>query len=116
KLIGETETRRWASSASATTGKSQNQTTGIQTGTSYSDTRGYSSSLGMSGENLSANFGSSSSYTTGTSESQSRSQGFSTNQSHTEGVNESVHKRYLITPDEIGRMFGDRSRPAMLAL
>ncbi|MCW5721581.1 MAG: type IV secretory system conjugative DNA transfer family protein [Devosia sp.] len=116
KLIGETETRRWASTASITTGHSQTQTTGMQIGLSANMTKGRSSSSGFSGSSFSANSGISSSRTLGISESQTSSQGHTTNQSRTEGVNESVHKRYLITPDEIGRLFGDRSRPAMLVL
>jgi hypothetical protein len=36
--------------------------------------------------------------------------------SQTHGVADTIHKRPLAAPDEIGRLFGDRNKPAALAI
>lgn len=38
------------------------------------------------------------------------------NGSTTEGVSETIQKRALVTPDEVGRLFGDRDNPSALAV
>src|SRR5690606_22253270 len=42
--------------------------------------------------------------------------GTSHSESQTQGASEVLHKRMLITPDEVGRLFGNRQNPAMVAL
>lgn len=99
-LIGDAEVTRVARTLSQTKGTSWNEsaslTVGGSTGQSMSD-KGWSQSNGSSW-----------------SAAGSRGQGGS--QSQTAGFNESVHKRALVTPDEVGRMFGDRDKPTALAL
>ncbi|MBJ7579303.1 TraM recognition domain-containing protein [Devosia sp. MC532] len=114
-LIGETEVRRWTRTISHTDGSTHTESVGQQIGTSRNTTSGHSSNFTY-GEHMSASFGYSSSESYGST--RSRSQGYSdaTNESDTEGVNETIHKRYLITPDEVGRLFGNREIPTMLVL
>lgn len=100
ELIGDAEVTRVARTLSQTKGASWNEnaslTVGGSAGQSTSD-KGWSQSSGSSW-----------------SGAISRGQGGS--ESDTAGLNESVHKRALVTPDEVGRMFGDRDKPASLAL
>lgn len=98
-LIGEAEVIRTVRTLSETVGSSW----GSSQSASFSAS--HSSSIG---QNSSSTFGSSASY------SSSRSSGGSHSISH--GSSDSVHKRPLVTPDEVGRMFGDRDRPTALAL
>lgn len=53
-----------------------------------------------SGWSNSSNRGGSTGYGTSTAET------YGTSKSFTEGTNESIHKRQLVTPDELGKMFG----------
>lgn len=116
KLMGEMELRRWGRSESKTVGTSHSESHGTNENRSGSYTRGSSSSIGGNDQGMSVSFGSSSSSTEGWSRGVSNSVSRGTNESETEGGSETFHKRYLLNPDEIGRIFGDRSQPAMLAL
>ncbi len=112
KLIGEHEVVRTTRTQSTTRGNSASiangQTIGASRNTGTSFTHGMSSGNFSSSSTRSSNYGSSVSHTrTGTSGS---------NSSVTHGTNESVHKRYLINPDEVGRYFGDDSKPRAIAL
>jgi type IV secretory pathway TraG/TraD family ATPase VirD4 len=87
-----------------TEGKSE----GVSHGTSRSLTDGTSQTHGTgSSENEGATYGTSTSETAGTTRGSS--------QSRTAGASETIHKRALVTPDEIGQIFArldDRGRAA----
>ncbi|WIY52054.1 type IV secretory system conjugative DNA transfer family protein [Devosia sp. YIM 151766] len=116
KLMGELEVRRWGKTESDTQGTSHSEGHGTHSGKYGSVTQGSSSSMGMNGEHLSMSFGSSSSVTHGWSNGRSQNVSHGSNESHTEGTTETFHKRNLLNPDEVGRLFGNRENPAMLAI
>jgi type IV secretory pathway TraG/TraD family ATPase VirD4 len=79
---------------------SNGRSDGINQGWSASTTAGVSQSFGFS-----------TSETTGTSDTTTQG----TSRSRTEGMSETVHKRALVSPDEIGKLFGrvtDKDHPA----
>lgn len=104
KLIGDTEVVRRQETMSQTIGASQSRTVGrsatVSSGSSYS-------SGGERGSN-SWNSGRSSTLSSSTTQGQ--------NASETRGYSTSIHKRALVTPDEIGRLYGSRTRPRALVL
>ncbi|MFZ5734735.1 MAG: type IV secretory system conjugative DNA transfer family protein [Pseudomonadota bacterium] len=104
KLIGEHEVVRRLETASETLGQSESRTIGrsssISSGSSYSTGGGNGSFGWNSGRSSTSSF--------------SRTEG--TSASLTRGYSTSVHKRPLLTPDEIGREFGDRGNPKALVL
>lgn len=116
KLVGECEVIRTTHSESHTTGWSNSSSHGSSSNWNDSSGTSYSSTSGMSGGNFS------SSSTTSHSFGRSRGGGYNASEttgrsgSTTRGTSESVHKRFLITPDEVGRYFGDRTKPGMLVL
>lgn len=116
KLIGEIEITRWGESYSRTEGTSKSSGYGRYNGESGSFTSGVSDSWGYSGQGFSSSRTTSSSSTHGWSQGASYNSTTGSNESRTYGKNESFHKRYLLTPDEVGRLFGNREKPAMLAL
>ena len=91
---------------------------GKSDGRSYTDGKSQGSSEGSSegvshGTSRSRTDGTSDSRTTGFSETEGTTRG--TSQSHTAGTSETIQKRALITPDEIGQVFAridDRTRVA----
>jgi len=105
RLIGEHEVLRSSGSSSSTSGSNNSEsrneggseTTGgsVQKTPNREDSRSRSSGVGKS-----------------TSQGQSKG----SSQSRTSGTSESVHKRALITPDEVGRSFGSLSNPLALVL
>lgn len=126
KYLGETEIIRKTKNASETKGTSRSQTVGSSSSTSSSTTSGTSSSTTFGSNSStssdiglfwnsarSTSSGTSMSYTSGSNQSSSNSSSFSTNQSETAGENESqtagmsegIHKRALLTPDEVGFLF-----------
>ncbi|MFH1555905.1 MAG: type IV secretory system conjugative DNA transfer family protein [Pseudomonadota bacterium] len=109
KLVGDIETVRET--------HSQNNTSGQSIGVSKSETTGSSISHTF-GASVSATSGRSSSYSlsTGRSSSESKSESANHSRSSSAGTSESVQKRPLITPDEMGRMFGNPRDPAALVL
>lgn len=108
RLVGETETVREGRSQSATRGVSKGKTTGRSETVSV----GESGSVSYGGGGMS----STSAWSMGYSMGRSSSESISASQSMSAGVFESVQKRALITPDEIGRLFGDPNDPAALVL
>ncbi|MFE3836474.1 type IV secretory system conjugative DNA transfer family protein [Pseudogemmobacter sonorensis] len=116
KMIGDVELRRWAQSHSHSEGRTQSQSHGSQQGYSGNRTMGASSSVSFGGQNGSFTSGNSRSVSEGWSNSQTRSTTQGTSEGHTTGESETFHKRPLLTPDEVGRLFGNRQNPAMLAL
>lgn len=112
-LLGEREVRRQSHSGSDSQSTSTTEGTSSTYTSGRSDTTGYSGVqdsilFGQRGEK-SLSYGSSSSNSHGTSRSTSRSN------SKTDGWSEGVHKRPLLSPDEIGRFLSridDRSNPA----
>lgn len=133
KALGETEVTRTTRNLSETHGSSRSSTQGTSSsrGESSSSTRG--SSFGDSfggtsaypgalwsnarGGNWTSNNGFNRSSTSGsnTSSSENQSQTSGDNQSQTSGMNQGIHKRALLTPDEIGTMFGrvdEKDNPA----
>lgn len=116
KLIGEMELSRWTQSNSHTEGKSSQSGYSKTEGASGSYTRGQSQSWGTSGGQISSSSSTSTSRTAGWSQSVSVSSNSGTSESYTAGRTQALHKRLLLNPDEIGRLFGNRENPAMLAL
>lgn len=108
RLVGETETVREGRSRSNTSGVTKGQTKG------RSDTYsvGESGSVSFGGGRISSSAG----WSMGQSSGRSTSESESASRSTSAGVSESVQKRALITPDEIGRLFGDPNDPAALVL
>jgi type IV secretory pathway TraG/TraD family ATPase VirD4 len=82
--------KRIGDSRSESHGKSKGWTEGQSRGVSHTTSR-------------SRNDGTSESWTTGTSETEGTTSG--TSQAHTAGTSETIQKRALITPDEIGMVF-----------
>ena len=110
-LLGEREVRRQSRSGSDSKSKSNSTTDGRSstrtTGQSATGSRGFSGGS----SNFSSSEGVSGSEAYGTSSSRSDSQSNST----TDGWSDGVHKRPLLSPDEIGRFFSridDKSNPA----
>lgn len=98
KLMGEYEFKRYTVNYSRSAGSSQSA--------SYNSSKSWSESASstMSSTGSSSTYGDSKSETHGSSISRGR------NESETIGFTESLHKRALFTPDELGRVFGPRSR------
>lgn len=114
KLVGECEVVRTAASKATTQGTSSSVALGITSGSSATFNAGGSSSFGPGSGSMSS--GSNWSNARGYSSSTSHSRTTAQSQSRTDTQTESIHKRPLITPDEIGRLFGDRDNPTALAL
>jgi len=116
KLAGDIETTRDTMSASETRGHTDSRSASVTDGQSDSTTFGFSSggSMGPKGGGGSHNM--SYSHTSGYSSSASVMRGVSESQSQTAGKSETVHRRQLVTPDEVGRLFGDPSMPRVLVL
>ena len=108
ELIGECEIIRTTRTYSLTEGNS--------TSTSDSKTTGFSQSSSFGRSTGGRDGSSNSSNTSGFSSSQSMSNTSQNSQSQSNGYSEGIHKRSLVTPDEVGRLFGDRHNPAALAL
>jgi hypothetical protein len=89
-------------------GWNEGRSDGVSRGTSRSRTDGTSESYGSgSSETDGTTYGTSTTETVGTTHG--------TSQSRTSGASETIHKRALVTPDEIGQMFAridDRARQA----
>ena len=136
---GSSQSVTRGTSTSSTDGKSGGSSTGRTRGSSNGSSRNYEGPFGMfktgegdnAGSNQSTtrtgNKGWSSSESTSLSRSRSSStsssQSTSTSESVTDGWSEAVHKRSLLNPDEVGRLFArvdERTDPAypgvMLAL
>lgn len=104
KLMGEREIVRRLETFSETRGISNSQTTGGST------TRSSGSSYSTGGDR--GSFG----WNDSKSSSSSYSQTFGTNASQTGGYTTSIHKRLLLNPDEVGRLFGNRGDPKAIVL
>lgn len=104
KLIGEREIVRPTYSQTVTFGETSSRTGG----SSFS--RSSSSTFGSSGGNLS------NSYTAGWTRTVNASETRGHSSSRSETYGQSIHKRPLLTPDEIGREFGNPDRPRLLVL
>lgn len=102
KSIGEREIVRTVASMSASAGTSASVTSGM----SQSDSR----SASFSGGGLAPT------YSASQSNSRSMSATFGETQSRTEGVSETLRKRALVTPDEVGRLFGNPEDLRAIAL
>jgi type IV secretory pathway TraG/TraD family ATPase VirD4 len=105
KLIGEHEIIRTSVSTSVTSGSNRNE------GRNEGESRTWGSSVQKTPGREDTKSKSSSA---GRSWSRSESKGWS--ESTTRGTTYSVHKRALLTPDEVGREFGDRGDPRVLVL
>jgi type IV secretory pathway TraG/TraD family ATPase VirD4 len=108
ELIGECEIIRTTRTYTSTNGNSTSTSDSQSSGFSQSNSSGTSSSGRNGGGNSSSTFGLSSNRSVSNTQQSS--------QSWSEGYAESIHKRSLVTPDEVGRLFGDRHNPAALAL
>ena len=115
KLAGDTETVRTAYSGSGTEGWSESSSSSLSIGNSTSFTSGHSGSFGPGAPgggshsfSNSSTIGHSSGLTSGSTSGRSGSQ--------TKGYAESIHKRPLVAPGEIGQLFGNRDRPMALVI
>lgn len=116
RLIGDCEVIRTTHNASSTQGTSSSTARGETLGASTSHAIGTSSGLSFSDGRVSFSSGRSVTATIGESWSNTLTHTAGASESRSRGFGESVHKRPLLTPDEVGRVFGDRDRPAALAL
>ncbi len=114
KLSGDTETVRTAFSGSETEGWSESFSIGVTAGQSSSSTSGQSGSVGVGGHGNGTSFNDS--YSFGTSQGVTAGRTSGRSGSRTQGFSESIHKRALVNPDEVGRLFGDRDKPLALVL
>jgi type IV secretory pathway TraG/TraD family ATPase VirD4 len=140
KQLGETEVTRTTRNqnqshgrsqtvtrgSSYTSGTSTSSTSGGSSGTSFSSGSGTSSDIGLlwntaktTSSNSSVSFSSGSNWSSSSSSSYSSSDSHSFaegyNQSESSGTSESIHKRALLTPDEIGLVFSridEKENPA----
>lgn len=112
KLIGEHEVVRTTATANETSGSSWSRAraSGKSTSTNTSESAAIGTPVGpepiRSRESRSSG--------SGTSETQTETGGGS--QSSSSRRSETLHKRPLLTPDEVGRQFGDCSNPTTLVL
>lgn len=93
KSIGDREIVRNVASISESVSSSRSFANSVNKGTSVS--------FSHTGTNLSPGI------TVGSSEGRSQSHTFGSSQSQTRGISQTLHKRALITPDEVGRLFGN---------
>lgn len=116
KLIGDVEVVRQTHSQSASHGSSSSHAVGETLGESSNHTVGSSASWSSGPQGGSFSGSVSSSTSRGQSSSQSLTSTYGGNQSATQGMNETIQKRPLITPDEVGRFFGNLHQPMSLIL
>lgn len=127
KQLGETEISRTTSSSSESRGVSYSETSGrsssvsdstgsnssFSSTTSHSSPGGYWGAQASSSVSYSSSFGSNSGRSVSEGVNSSTSTG--TNEGQTRGQTEGIHKRPLLTPDEIGMLFSrqdDKASPA----
>jgi type IV secretory pathway TraG/TraD family ATPase VirD4 len=108
RLIGDCEVIRTTRTDGSTDGRSTNESSARPKGGSSGNSSG--SSMGVN--NSSVTSGS----TFGTSWSNATTTAQGTSQSQTISLAQGIHKRPLVAPDEVGRLFGDRHNAAALAL
>jgi type IV secretory pathway TraG/TraD family ATPase VirD4 len=116
-LIGEHEFKRVTQSSNFSETQSTNMSTFSSSGHSYGESRGASHgvSTAVSGTNSvssGSTSGASVSFSSSTGSAQATGRGYS----FSRGVSEVLQKRLLITPDEIGREFGNPDNPKVLTL
>lgn len=101
ELIGECEVVRPVSSTSRAYSRSMNQSKSSTNGRNFGRSSGYSNGSSYSAQGASSNSGMSEgfSYANGTGETDGE-----TNSRATHGVSDSIQKRALVTPDQIGRL------------
>lgn len=108
KLVGETEVIRTLTTVSETQGTSRSTAAGETRGDTFTETWGVSTGTQSASSSKGGSYASAFSRTT--------TQTDGTSQSRTVAHAESIHKRALLTPDEVGRHFGNRSQPMALVL
>ncbi len=116
KLIGDTETIRTTRSLSASHGASQSSAYGISKSQSSNETAGQSNSWSVGAQGSSISASTSLSSTHGMNEGRSSNNTIGSNSSQSESFNEGLHKRALLTPDEVGRFFSNAVDPMALVL
>ncbi len=116
KLIGDHEVVRTTWSESVTKGASLAHASGVSQSESHSVGRSETTTFNTSSRGLSHGWSSGTTQTSGQSFSTSRTSTTTDSESRTIGRSQTIHKRALLTPDEVGRMFGDRSDPKALVL
>lgn len=108
KLVGEREIVRIVTTVSETTGTTTSTAKGTTRGSTLTDTWG----LTEGSQNVSFNKGGSQASAYSRTDTETNG----TSSSRTVARAETLHKRPLVTPDEIGRLFGNRDRLMALAL
>lgn len=116
KLIGEHEVVRTTNTQSTTQGTSRSSTESRTYGSNQSTGTTYTSGFSSGGQGGGMNSSTAYNRTRGYSESMSASRMSGQNHSTTKGTNETIHKRYLVNPDEVGRFFGDPEKPRAIVL
>jgi type IV secretory pathway TraG/TraD family ATPase VirD4 len=108
KLIGERELVRVMTTVSETSGTSTSTAKGKTEGITTSDSFSFSTNEHGKSVTTGKSFGDSKSWTNTTTTGNSTSR--------TVAHAETLHKRPLLTPDEVGRQFGNRDNPMVLTL
>ena len=112
KLIGEQEIVRTVRTVSETTGTSKSRADGRSEAHSLTESFSFTSSAGTNGGSRGSTQGKSFGHTV--TNTTTHTDGTST--SRTVAHAETLHKRPLVTPDEVGRLFGKRDNPMALVL
>ena len=108
KLAGECEVTRTTTSQSTATSRTITESTGSSSGFNTGYSNGGSGGPQGATFSYSSSGGSSFNYSSGLSVAGGMTQ--------TQGTAQGIHKRFLVTPDEVGRLFGMTDRPKMLVL
>lgn len=112
KLIGEQEIVRTVRTVSETTGTSKSRAQGRSDAHAMTESFSFTSSAGANGGSKGSTQGKSFGHTV--TSTTTNTDGTST--SRTVAHAETLHKRPLVTPDEVGRLFGKRDNPMALVL
>lgn len=113
KLVGEHEVTKLVRSVSGSENRSRNESTSSTASASFSHTVGQShSGWGKFAPRTSTSASAGQSASVSSSVSTSSGSG----ESLTVGYSETIQRRALVTPDEVGRRFGSREHPSALVL
>ncbi len=116
KLTGDVETVRQTRSQSASHGTSNSNAFGETMGHSVNHNTGQNAGWSVSSQGTSFSGSASSGRSHGSSFSRSTTNTYGKNASETSGANETLHKRPLLSPDEVNRYFSNNEDPMALVL
>lgn len=108
RLIGETEIIRTLTTVSETQGTTKSKASGLTQGSTLTNSWGVT----MGGQSASSSQGGSQASAVSRTSTDTDGTSYSRTVAHAQ----SLHKRLLLNPDEVGRLFGRRDQPAALVL